>query len=220
MKRDDHPAHMDPAAPGAAVAHRHSRAMLEAALLALQLREYTIDELAEYLQAHLPGQHLDMVRLVERLVERGDAAMDGLLLGLTDHGDAAAARIRYRPAPRIAPKVMDEHERRISALAPGLLKLGSDGQMWSQAAELLTRGQKRTGASTADLAAPPLRPGAQATVELPSRIGNPLHYRDGRITTMEGTEVQRAHRETDYHPTRDGRNPDQRMGWRKSQATW
>ena len=213
MKRDAHPAYVDPAAPGAAVAHRHSRAMLEAALLALQLREYTIAELAEYLQAHLPGQHLDMVHLVERLVERGDATMDGLLLGLTDHGDAAAARIRDRPAPRIERKVMHEHERRISALAPGLLELGGDGRISSRAADLLTRGLRHAAASTADLAAPPLRPGAQACVDLPSRIGNNLHYRDGRITRMDGTVVQQADRSADYRPSRDSRNHVERLAY-------
>ena len=151
-----------------------------------------------------------MVHLVERLVERGDATMEGLLLGLTDHGDAAAARIRDRPAPRIAQPVHTEIERRILALAASL----------REQTHLLTAGQRRNAASLADLAPPPMRPGTQEALELTSRIGDRLHYRDGRITRMDGTVVQRAHRETDYHPTREGRNPDQRMGWRESQATW
>ena len=209
MRRDAIPT-PDLAAPHPPVAHRNSRAMLEAALLALQLREYTIANLAEHLQAHLPGQHLDMVRLVERLVERGELEIDGELLGLTDHGDAAAASIRNRPAPRISPVVLNEQERRISALAPGLLTLGVGGKVSSPAAHLLTRSPRRTAASTADLAEPALRPGALATVELPSRIGNSLHYRDGRITHMDGTVVQAAHRQTDYVPSR---NVAERLGY-------
>lgn len=202
MKRDALPT-PDPAAPSPQVAHRHSRAMLEAALLALQMREYTIAELGEYLAAQMPSQHLDMVRLVERLVERGEIEIEGELLGLTDDGDTAAARIRDRPAPRISKTPATEIERRIQALAVSL----------RAQTHLLTAGQRHNAASAADLAPPPMRPGTQAALDLPSRIDNCLHYRDGRVTTMDGSEVQAAHREANYVPSRNSRNLAERMGY-------
>jgi len=49
-----------------------------------------------------------------------------------------------------------------------------------------------------------MRPGADTCLDLPSRIGDRLHYRDGRITSMDGSEIQRARTEQTYKPTRDG----------------
>jgi hypothetical protein len=47
----------------------------------------------------------------------------------------------------------------------------------------------RRSASFADLAPPPRRPGADDALQQPSRIGNRLHYRDGRVTNLAGMPV-------------------------------
>jgi hypothetical protein len=211
MKRDAIPTPGPAAQPEPVAPHRTSRVLLESALLALQMREYTIAALQLHLSEKHPDLHLDMERLIERLVQRGEIEFVGPDIGLTEDGEDAAARIRERPAARISQTVSTEAQRRIQALASLLID-----------PTLLTLGQPRAAASAADLAPPPIRPGAEACLELPSRIGQELHYRDGRITRMDGTEIQPAHVDSDYvyRPTRDGRNPDQRMGWRESQATW
>lgn len=41
-------------------------------------------------------------------------------------------------------------------------------------------------ASASDLSPPVPRPGSQDALQWPNRIGNRLHYRDGRVTDMEG----------------------------------
>lgn len=57
---------------------------------------------------------------------------------------------------------------------------------------LLTTRQRNRAASAADLAPAAPRPGSHAALSTPSRIGNRLHYRDGRITTMDGTTLKKA----------------------------
>lgn len=219
MKRDPIPT-PGPAAQPAYATQRNSRVIVSAAMVALHLREYTIKALAEHLAETHPNQHLNMPDLVAMLINRGDAEFVDETLGLTDQGEEIAAKLHERLEPRPSPVRLNELERRISALAPGLLRLDPDGQVRSASSDLLTRGQPRAAASAADLAPPPSRPGGDTCLALPSRIGQELHYRDGRITRMDGTEIQPARQPTTYRPTRDGRNPDQRMGWRESQATW
>lgn len=59
---------------------------------------------------------------------------------------------------------------------------------------------------TADLASQPPRPGTQGWDAIPSRIGNHLHYRDGRITDMQGRILHPPRNpNADYRPTHDGR---------------
>lgn len=48
----------------------------------------------------------------------------------------------------------------------------------------LTRSIVRLASSSADLAAPPPRPGSQDALDLPSRFGNQLRYRDGRVVDL------------------------------------
>lgn len=208
MKRDAIPT-PGPAALPQHATQRNSRVIISAAMVALSLREYTIKALAEHLAETHPNQHLNMPDLVAMLINRGDAEFVDDTLGLTEQGEEAADRLQERLTTKPARVQLNEQERRIQALASRLIEPA-----------LLTRGQPRAAASAADLAPPPIRPGAEACLELPSRIGQELHYRDGRITRMDGTEIQPAHTPTTYRPTRDGRNPDQRMGWRESQATW
>ncbi|MDO9235972.1 MAG: hypothetical protein Q7U28_08070 [Aquabacterium sp.] len=51
--------------------------------------------------------------------------------------------------------------------------------------DLLTQSKPRPAASPADLATPPLRPTSEDALEHPSRIGNKLHWRDGRVTDFQ-----------------------------------
>lgn len=56
-------------------------------------------------------------------------------------------------------------------------------------AALLTCSPSRRAASAADLAPQAPRRGSQAALALPSRMGDRLHYRDGRITRLDGTLI-------------------------------
>lgn len=213
MKRDAIPT-PGPAALPERIGMRNTRAMVNTARQALRQRDYRVAELGEHIEAMHPGRTVFIDRLVDYLVALHEAELVDDKLGLTDEGERVAAMngarvIEPRRHCRAAPP-SGEDDRRIALLA------GTNNHAFSA----LTRGQPRAAASAADLAPPPIRPGAEACLELPSRIGQELHYRDGRITRMDGTEIQAAHTPTTYRPTRDGRNPDQRMGWRESQATW
>jgi hypothetical protein len=55
---------------------------------------------------------------------------------------------------------------------------------------LLTRSPVRGLASAADLAPPALRPGAENFLTCPSRIGQRLHHRDGRVTDLQGNTIE------------------------------
>lgn len=50
--------------------------------------------------------------------------------------------------------------------------------------------QRTRAASTADLTPPPPRPGSEQSLHLPSRTGDMLRYRDGRVTDMAGNETK------------------------------
>jgi hypothetical protein len=49
---------------------------------------------------------------------------------------------------------------------------------------LLTRSPPHCIASVADLKTAPPRPGSLLALDCPSRIGNNLHYRDGRVLSF------------------------------------
>lgn len=211
MKRDAIPT-PGPAALPEKTGQRNTRAMLNTARQALRLRDYDIAELAEHIEGMHPGRTLFMTNLVERLVQLGEVELVDDKLGLTDEGERIAAMNGARPIEqrghRLEAPPSGEEARRIMLLASTM-----------SGYEALTRGQPRAAASAADLAPPAMRPGSEACLALPSRIGNELHYRDGRVTSMDGTELQPPRNTTRYTPTRDGRNPDQRMGWRENKHT-
>lgn len=71
-------------------------------------------------------------------------------------------------------------ERRLAALASA-----TDPAM-------LTRSPARMRSNMADTDAAPVRPGGEQALTLPSRIGDTLRYRDGRVTDMAGAPVQLA----------------------------
>lgn len=196
MKRDPIPT-PGPAAQPAPVAQRNTRAMLNTARTALLQREYGITELAEHIEAQHPEHPLNMVRLVERLVQLGEIELVDDKLGLTEAGEDVARRLgAHLVNPVGRPKrPPGETERRAQVI---------DGHVASDPFGYPASGVRRAAASAADLAPPPMRPGAEACLELPSRIGDRLHYRDGHITRMDGSEIQRARTEQTYKPTRDG----------------
>lgn len=208
MKRDAIPTPGPAALPGQ-VGQRNGRLVVSAAMLALYRREYTIKALANHLAELHPDQPINMPDLVAMLINRGDCEFVDDTLGLTEQGEDNAEKLQERLTLKPSRTRLSEQERRTHALASILIDPA-----------LLTGGQRRHAASAADLAPPAMRPGSEACLALPSRIGNALHYRDGRVTSMDGTELQPPRNTTCYTPTRDGRNPDQRMGWRESQHAW
>lgn len=54
---------------------------------------------------------------------------------------------------------------------------------------LLTSSQSARAASAADLAPPPPRPGSNTSHSVPSRHGDTLRYRDGRVTDLQGNPL-------------------------------
>jgi hypothetical protein len=203
MKRDAIPTPA-PAAQPAKPGVRTTRGQLNTARTALAIRDYDIADLAELIQDAHPEHALNMTNLVERLHQLGEVELVDGMLGLTDEGARVAAQGGARQVCRRRGEgpPSGEAERR------SLLLAGT-----GTSTDALTRGLPRPAASTADLATPPMRPGAEACLQLPSRIGDRLHYRSGRITTMDGREIQGAHRTTDYHPSRSGRSQVERMGY-------
>lgn len=62
--------------------------------------------------------------------------------------------------------------------------------------QVLKRSPPHRSATAAELRGTPPRAGSLAFLDAPSRFGNTLHYRDGRITDMDGAELQPAFRFT------------------------
>ena len=54
---------------------------------------------------------------------------------------------------------------------------------------LLTRSPVRSIASRADLADQATRPGSEVAYNYPSRIGDRLHHRGGRVTDLSGKPI-------------------------------
>jgi hypothetical protein len=59
---------------------------------------------------------------------------------------------------------------------------------------LLTRSPVRSVASAADLAPAAPRAGSEGALELPSRIGGRLFYRNGRVTDLAGNPITKGAR--------------------------
>lgn len=188
MKRDALPAHLvrpakpatTPATPRRAPVVRAradevvARQHLHAALRALAQRELTDADLARSLQRTFPDDVIRVGAVLERGLALGYIEPDGAgLLGLTEAGEAYAASL---PEARVhlPADELSEAQRRSALCPPGV------------DASALTRSPVRTAASQADLRPPPTRPGADAGLELPSRFGDRLHYRDGRVTDLQG----------------------------------
>ena len=81
------------------------------------------------------------------------------------------------------PTYTDPADRKLPALAD-LIEPGCGDP------RLLTRSPVRSLASAADLAPPALRPGSEDFLTCPSRIGQRLHHRDGRVTDLQGNPIK------------------------------
>ena len=86
----------------------------------------------------------------------------------------AATRVRRPLRPDLTPVVLPEPAPTRQAPADAAL----------------TRSPVRLASSAADLAPPPMRPGAEACLAIPSRMGDTLRYRDGRVTDMQGRPIE------------------------------
>lgn len=187
MKRDALPAHL--VRPPAPVAPRRAplvraradqvlaREHLHAALRALAQREMTDADLARSLARSFPDDAIRIGAVLERGLQLGYIEPDGAgLLGLTEAGEAYAASLPearvYLPADELS-----EAQRRSALCPPGV------------DASALTRSPIRAASSPADLRTPPTRDGADAGLDLPSRMGNTLRYRDGRVTDLQGNAL-------------------------------
>jgi hypothetical protein len=165
------------------------RMMLATAVRLLLVREMGRDLLAERLRERYPYNRIDVDNIVARLIVQGYVDGDGtdqLLLGLTDAGDTYA-----RSLPPELGSATAAATTRYDGLAPNA----------RDAPQLLTRSPVRGAASAADLRNAPPRPGSDQHEAAPSRIGDRYHYRDGRVTELDGTEIERAH-----HARHPGRN--------------
>lgn len=156
------------------VVHRQH---LHTVLRALLQRAMSAEDLVLVLARAYPGEVIRIGGVIERGLANGWLQADPAgLLGLTAAGDAYANDL---PSHRLVvpPDPKSEAERRIALCHDPV------------AAAALTRSHIRAAASPADLRPPPPRQGADAGLEIPSRFGNTLRYRDGRITDLQGNAL-------------------------------
>ena len=72
-------------------------------------------------------------------------------------------------------------------------------------AAVIASGSRVRLSSSADNRPQPVRPGADASLVLASRIGDQLHYRDGLITDLIGNVLQSAAKgQSNYRPSHSG----------------
>lgn len=160
------------------------RAHLRSALRALLANGGTMataELLAQVRRAH-PGEAVRIGAVLERATAL--QYVDGDARGhahLTVAGEQYARNLPPETADdggddtgAMSARALSEHERRSALCASGLDP------------STLTRSQIRAPASRADLATPPPRAGADRALEIPSRFGDTLRYRDGRVTDLHG----------------------------------
>lgn len=172
MKRENpFVAAMQPVRNTASTKHLHS------AIRALAHRERTPEQLeAEVHRAH-PTSQVNIAGILRRGLDEELFADDGAgLLGLTDAGFEKAAQLRAERGEE-SHLHLSEQERRRAAAANGI------------DITVLTRSPARSVSSDADNRAQPMRAGTEASLALPSRIGDRLHYRDGRVTDLQGNAL-------------------------------
>ena len=163
---------------------RYGHPVISSAVLALARREYTEQALQQHLQALYPTIQIVVADLLVQLQQYRYVTTVQDTLTLTEHGDDAAAIAESRAAQmaRIVP-----HTKYGSVVDPQWCRLMDSCDHASMATlSLLTRGQVHVAASRADLAPPPPRAGSLDHERHPSRFGNRLHYRDGRVVDAQG----------------------------------
>jgi hypothetical protein len=172
------------------------RGLRTTAMRFLQHRELTTAALAERLGQRYPGEQIDVDAVLQSLVKSHYVMRDGLFHGLTARGHAAMAEISNEANPESAPltfgpppRVIGDLDGPVAAVVNNELDQRAALVPHFDHADLLTRSPPRNAASQADLAPQPVRPGAVVASYLPSRIGNRLRWRDGRVTDLDGKPI-------------------------------
>lgn len=172
---------------------RNPKGSIPFTLAMLRTRECTHEELAEAHAGRYPGEGIDTGRMVRHLVRQGFAVQDDQgLIGLTTSGEKELRSIEgsNRPPPA----------RAVRAFSPAVAPVPPP-------IPAATTTSKSRPSSDADNRNPPTRAGADAGLQLPSRIGDKLHYRSGLITDLAGNVLQAvsAGPQT-YRPTHTGQD--------------
>lgn len=175
---------------------RNPKGSIPFTLAMLRDRECTHEQLAEAHAGRYPGEGIDTGRMVRHLVRHGHVVQDDQgLIGLTAAGEkeliAIEAAARLPPARSV---------RNVRAFSPPAAPIASP-------VPAPTTTSKSRPSSEADNRNPPTRAGADDALQLPSRIGDKLHYRSGLITDLAGTVLQPARGDdVNYRPTHAGQD--------------
>lgn len=167
--------------PAINVRHRAPRHHLTTALMQLLPRERTRAQLAELVQARYPSEPVYVDDIVHRLVRQDYVEEADGHFGLTSDGTTLAEQLKREAARALgAQPIRNDVARRQAAIAPGLDKT------------LLSHSPARLVAQPRHLVQTYIRPGGDQHEGFPSRIGDRHHYRDGRVTELDGTVVHFA----------------------------
>lgn len=129
--------------------------------------------------------------LLESMHRRELIGRNGICYALTKRGAGALALIDEARTVRRPPLASAEDDTASQA------EPKDDGLGLSlEQRRLLTCSPPHRSATAAEKRGNPPRAGSLRFLEAPSRFGNTLSYRDGRITDMDGRELQPAYRFT------------------------
>lgn len=147
----------------------------------LRTRDLTRYQLVERLQDNKKLDNESAVnKLLASMMDRDLVVRDGVLYGLSKRGTAALQLIdAARETRRVGAEDEILNAAKPTSEIPDSLRL------------LMMSSPVRGCASAADLAPRAPRPGSLQFLEAPSRFGNTLRYRDGRITDMAGNVIAR-----------------------------
>lgn len=180
---------------------RNPRNTIPVAMLLLLERGLTSAELYELLRAQFPASTILVDRLLGYLVKAGNVVVDDQdRYGLTDTGTKVAERTKRERGADInahAWRTLDK---------PPAPHIDATPLPVVHATSLAGAGSPpRMQSSTADTRPAPVRQGADAGLQLPSRVGDTLRYRSGLVTDMAGTVLQAATSgQITYRPTHIG----------------
>jgi DNA-binding PadR family transcriptional regulator len=139
-----------------------------------ELTRYQIEELLSDIRPQPTEATVN--KLLDSMWNRGLIIRLSVRYALTNRGQAALALIdQVRHVRRMHSAVDDED--------------GKDSHVPEELLRLMKRSPARGCASAADLRPAPARTGSLQFLQAPSRFGDRLHYRDGRVTDMAGTPL-------------------------------
>jgi hypothetical protein len=147
----------------------------------LRTRDLTRYQLVERLEDKKLSTEGAVNNLLASMMERELLLRDGVLYGLSKRG---AAALQLIDAARETRRIGAEDEILSAAPKPA-------NEIPDSLRLLMMSSPVRGCASAADLAPRAPRPGSLQFLEAPSRFGNTLRYRDGRITDMAGNNLKR-----------------------------